>query len=124
MVKGELSALADRYTIERELGRGGMATVYLAQDVRHDVRSRSRSGKGGVPWRCCRSAGTPTSAPTSSSSSFASTSWSASRTRVSISSSRCSESPFYLSPGWLRLDPAFDALRNNPRFRKLVEGTA
>jgi TolB-like protein len=26
------SALADRYVIERELGRGGMATVYLAQD--------------------------------------------------------------------------------------------
>jgi serine/threonine-protein kinase len=30
------SALAGRYTIERELGAGGMATVYLAQDVRHD----------------------------------------------------------------------------------------
>jgi serine/threonine-protein kinase len=30
------TALADRYTIERELGAGGMATVYLARDVRHD----------------------------------------------------------------------------------------
>ena len=29
-------ALADRYRIERELGAGGMATVYLAHDVRHD----------------------------------------------------------------------------------------
>ena len=29
------SALADRYTIEREIGRGGMATVYLARDLRH-----------------------------------------------------------------------------------------
>ncbi|MCZ6761116.1 MAG: serine/threonine-protein kinase, partial [Gemmatimonadetes bacterium] len=29
------SALADRYTIERELGSGGMATVYLAEDVKH-----------------------------------------------------------------------------------------
>jgi serine/threonine-protein kinase len=29
------AALAGRYAIERELGRGGMATVYLAQDVKH-----------------------------------------------------------------------------------------
>jgi serine/threonine protein kinase/tetratricopeptide (TPR) repeat protein len=29
-------ALRDRYLIERELGRGGMATVYLAQDLKHD----------------------------------------------------------------------------------------
>jgi eukaryotic-like serine/threonine-protein kinase len=29
------TALADRYAIEREIGQGGMATVYLAQDVRH-----------------------------------------------------------------------------------------
>jgi eukaryotic-like serine/threonine-protein kinase len=29
-------ALADRYHIERELGRGGMATVYLARDLKHD----------------------------------------------------------------------------------------
>ena len=31
-----IAALADRYRIERELGAGGMATVYLAQDLKHD----------------------------------------------------------------------------------------
>src|SRR6478609_4947839 len=30
------TALADRYRIERELGAGGMATVYLAADLKHD----------------------------------------------------------------------------------------
>ncbi len=30
------TALSDRYAIEREVGAGGMATVYLAQDLKHD----------------------------------------------------------------------------------------
>ena len=30
--------------------------------------------------------------------------------------------PTYLSPGWLRIDPAFDPLRNNPRFQQLAKG--
>ena len=30
------TALADRYAIQEELGAGGMATVYLAEDLKHD----------------------------------------------------------------------------------------
>src|SRR5688572_1686350 len=31
-----IAALGERYGSERELGQGGMATVYLARDLRHD----------------------------------------------------------------------------------------
>ena len=36
-LRGQLQAsLAASYVLERELGRGGMATVYLARDLKHD----------------------------------------------------------------------------------------
>jgi serine/threonine-protein kinase len=38
------AALADRYVIERELGRGGMATVFLAEDLKHHRQVAVRSG--------------------------------------------------------------------------------
>ncbi len=41
---GLSTALADRYKIERHLGEGGMATVYLAEDLKHH-RKAAASGE-------------------------------------------------------------------------------
>jgi hypothetical protein len=35
------TALADRHTIDRELGHGGMAIVYLGEDLKHHGRETS-----------------------------------------------------------------------------------
>ncbi len=50
------AALEGRYTIERELGEGGMATVYLADDLKHERKVALKVLKPelicGFPERC------------------------------------------------------------------------
>jgi serine/threonine-protein kinase len=41
------TALAGRYASSREIGRGGIATVYLAPDLRHERESRLPVGEAG-----------------------------------------------------------------------------
>ena len=43
------TALADRYRIERRLGKGGMATVYLAEDLKHDRKVAIKVLKAELP---------------------------------------------------------------------------
>ncbi len=55
-------------------------------------------------------------APTSSTNSLVSTCLSVSQRKRLTSSSRWLKMPFYLSPGWLKIDPTFDPVRIHPRF--------
>jgi len=61
-------ALGDRYRIERALGAGGMATVYLAHDLKHDRKVAIKVLRRIAPV-CSRSGGrrsraTPEATPT------------------------------------------------------------
>ena len=55
------AALGDRYAIEREVGRGGMAVVFLAEDLKQDADSPIglptvrawRASWAGEDWREC-----------------------------------------------------------------------
>ena len=54
------TALADRYKLERHLGEGGMATVYLAEDIKHKRKVAVKGGAHIADVECPSSAlGTP-----------------------------------------------------------------
>ena len=54
------AALEGRYAIERELREGGMATVYLAGDLKHERHGKSRRAGRRIEGRLVRMLGVPT----------------------------------------------------------------
>jgi hypothetical protein len=71
--------------------------------------------KGCGEWRSCRSAGTHTFGPYNRLQLV----------RINLATGQPEPLlavPFYLSPGWLRLDPTFDVVRSHPRFERLLAG--
>ncbi len=96
------AALRDRYVLEREFGRGGMATVFLARDVKHD---RPVALKVLLPELAASLPGDGSPARPD---------------KALDQLEPLLKAPYFLSPGWLRIDPNFAPLRGNPHFQKLA----
>ena len=59
---GLLAAVADRYRIEEEIGRGGMGAVYLAEDLKH-ARKVAHQGAAPRQWSALRAPALPARNP-------------------------------------------------------------
>jgi serine/threonine-protein kinase len=118
------TALATAYSLERELGRGGMATVSLAQDLRHDrpvalkvLHPDLARTLGPLPISREAYVGAYTQHQL---------------VRIYLLAGEPEKAldrlepflkiPYYLSPVWLRIDPTFAPLAGNPRFERLIAG--
>jgi serine/threonine-protein kinase len=114
-------ALGDRYSIRHELGKGGMATVYLAKDLRHqrlvalkvmrpDVASSVGTERFLHEIRVTAQLRLPRILPVFDSGEAAGQLW---YTMPYV------EGETLRQRLWLRIDPNFTGLRDNPEVAKL-----
>ena len=93
----------------------GLALAYLG---RKDEAIRRAS----APWRSSDPRGMRSRARTCCTSSSASRSTVGEHEKALDQLEALLKIPYFLTPGWLKIDPNFDPLRKNPRFQKLVAG--
>ena len=139
------AALSDRYVIEGELGRGGMATVYLAEDLKHErkvaikvLRPELAYGGLGQVLDARREAERAESGVEAVLARLGSTGWARDRTYVWAIHAHAlfiandldatvdqidrllSYSRWGISTTQLRIDPYWEALRTHPIVRTLT----
>ena len=85
-------------------------------------RRRRRSGRASAAWRSCRSAATPIVGPYLQHQLARIYLLVGEPEKALDQLEPLLKIPYYLSPGWLKIDPNFAPLRGNPRFERLVEG--
>ena len=136
------AALSEHYRIERLLGDGGMATVYLAHDLKHDrpvalkllkAEAVSRRALSLDPRSSVAAYQLGTELAPLATNHFLGPYLQHQLVKIYMLAGENEQAlnllepllkiPYDLSPGWLRIDPAFRSLRGNPRFEKLIAGS-
>ena len=122
------AALAGRDEVERELGQGGMATVYLARDLKHHrlvaiKLVRPEEDRGEADWlrRSKVYARDAYDGPFLAEDRARILAQAGDADEALDEIERLLSQPSWLSVHTLRLDPRWDPIRSHPRFQALLK---